>query len=218
MKNRTPLLAPVILSALLLSGCSAAAAGPSSEGNEAQSQGTQSHRAQNHGAHDGGQQQSAGVPARAAAEGPSDAAKMVCGDQPMDRLVAILNLDKAPHTVSDWADSTFTCTYHLERASPAVPGSLDISVQEARDQATALEYFDAMQALATDATPIGGLANLGFPAYETADGKAVFQKDSFVLTVDASGLPAAVGPDAVTRNALAYQLATTILACWVEHG
>lgn len=213
MKNRTPLLAPVILSALLLSGCSAAAAGPSPEGNGAQSQGTQSP-----GTHDGGHHQGAGVPARAAAEGPSDAAKMVCGDQPMDRLTAILKLDKAPHTVSDWADSTFTCTYHLDQASPAVPGSLDISVQEARDHATALEYFDAMQALATDATPIDGLANLGFPAYETADGKAVFQKDSFVLTVDASGLPAAVGPDAVTRNALAYQLATTILACWVEHG
>lgn len=213
MKNRTPLLAPVILSALLLSGCSAAAAGPSPEGNGAQSQGTQSP-----GTHDGGHHQGAGVPARAAAEGPSDAAKMVCGDQPMDRLTAILKLDKAPHTVSDWADSTFTCTYHLDQASPAVPGSLDISVQEARDQATALEYFDAMRALATDATPINGLANLGFPAYETADGKAVFQKDSFVLTVDASGLPAAVGPDAVTRNALAYQLATTILACWVEHG
>lgn len=223
MKNRPPLLAPVILSALLLSGCSAAAAGPSPEGNGAQSQGrqspaTQSPGTQRHGAHDGGHHQSAGVPARAAAEGPSDAAKMVCGDQPMDRLTAILKLDKAPHTVSDWADSTFTCTYHLDQASPAVPGSLDISVQEARDQATALEYFDAMQALATDATPIDGLANLGFPAYETADGKAVFQKDSFVLTVDASGLPAAVGPDAVTRNALAYQLATTILACWVEHG
>jgi hypothetical protein len=74
-----------------------------------------------------------------------------------------------------------------------------------------------MQALAKDAASIEGLANLGFPAYETADGSAVFQKDSFVLQVDASGLPATVGPDAVTPNALAYQLSTTILACWIEH-
>jgi hypothetical protein len=212
MNNRPPLVASIMLSAVLLTGCSAAAAGPGPN------QPSQSSTTESHGAHEGGGHHGAEAPARAAADGPSEAAKMVCGDQPMDRLMAILDLDKAPHTVNDWADSTFTCTYHLEQASPAVPGSLDISVQEARDETTALEYFDAMQALAEDATPIGGLANLGFPAYETADGKAVFQKDNFVLTVDASGLPATVGPDAVTRNALAYQLATTILACWVEHG
>jgi hypothetical protein len=38
-----------------------------------------------------------------------------------------------------------------------------------------------------------------------------------VLQVDASGLPAILGPDDITRNALAYQLSTTILACWIEH-
>lgn len=74
-----------------------------------------------------------------------------------------------------------------------------------------------MQGLAKDAEPIEGLANLGFPAYETADGSAVFQKDSFVLHVDGTNLPATLGPENITRNALAYQLSTTILACWVEH-
>ena len=136
---------------------------------------------------------------------------MVCEDQPKDRLTSILDLEQDPHTVDSWADSTFTCIYHL------VEGALEISVKEAPDEAKALTYFDAMQALAKDAAPIEGLANLGFPAYETADGSAVFQKDSFVLQVDASDLPATIGPDAITRNALAYQLSTTILACWVEH-
>lgn len=205
--NNRPLVASLMLSAILLTGCSAAAAGS----------GTVSHEAQGHGTHDAGHHHGADASTRPAA-GPSDAAKMVCGQQPMERLVAILHLDKGPHTVSDWKDSTFTCTYHLDQASPAVPGPLEISVQEARDQGKAREHFDAMQALAPDATAINGLANLGFPAYETADGKAVFQKDSFVLTVDASALPSAIGPDSVTRNALAYQLATTILGCWVEHG
>ena len=136
---------------------------------------------------------------------------MVCGDQPKDRLTSILDLEQDPHTVDSWADSTFTCIYHLDE------GALEISVKEAPDEAKALTYFDAMQALAKDAAPIEGLANLGFPAYETADGSAVFQKDSFVLQVDASGLPETLGPDGITRNALAYQLSTTILACWVEH-
>lgn len=42
-------------------------------------------------------------------------------------------------------------------------------------------------------------------------------QDNFVLHVDATGLPATLGPHSITRNTLAYQLSTTILACWVEH-
>lgn len=42
-------------------------------------------------------------------------------------------------------------------------------------------------------------------------------KDSFVLQVDASDRPATIGPDTITRNGLAYQLSTTIFACWIEH-
>lgn len=210
MKNRTPLLASLALSSLLLSGCAAAAgsvgavpAAPS----DAASPSASPSAAHSAGHHDGGIASSP----RASAEGPSEAAKMVCGDQPKARLTSILDLKQDPHTVNSWADSTFTCIYHLDE------GALVISVKEAADQATALNYFDAMQALAVDATPIEGLANLGFPAYETGDGSAVFQKDSFVLQVDASDLPGTIGPDAITRNALAYQLSTTVLACWVEH-
>jgi hypothetical protein len=209
MTHRLPLFAALALSSLLLAGCTAAgAAAPSSD--VPSSAAAQSAAPSKHGAHAGHHGGSSTSP-RAAAKGPSDAAKMVCGDQPMDRLTAILELGKDPHTVDTWADSTFTCTYHLDE------GALEISVREAPDQAAALTYFDAMQALAVDATPIEGLANLGFPAYETADGSAVFQKDSFVLQVDASGLPDTLGPEKISRNALAYQLSTTILACWVEH-
>jgi hypothetical protein len=210
MKQHTPLLASLTLSALLLSGCATAAGSvgavpaPPSNAASAASSPSAGHSG---GHHDGG----TSSPRASAAEGPSEAAKMVCGDQPMDRLTAILDLKQDPHTINDWADSTFTCTYHLNE------GDLVISVKEAKNQTTALTYFDAMQALAKDATPIEGLANLGFPAYETADGSAVFQKDNFVLQVDATGLPETLGPDTITRNALAYQLSTTVLACWIEH-
>ena len=212
MKQRKPLLASLALSALLLSGCATAAGSvtaPSVVSTPAPSSASpETGHTGSHGGHHGDKPSSPGA---TTADGPSDAALMVCGDQPKDRLTAILDLDTDPHTINDWADSTFTCTYHLAE------GDLVISVQEARDQPTALTYFDAMQALAKDATPIEGLANLGFPAYETADGSAVFQKDSFVLQVDASDLPATLGPESTTRNALAYQLSTTILACWIEH-
>ena len=192
------------MTSLLLSGCAAGAASAPPSAVPSASE------AENHGAHD---HDAGGTSAHAtpAADGPSEAALMVCGDQTKGNVTSILVLKATPHTINSWADSTFTCTYHLP------DGDLVISVQEAADQAAARSYFDAMQALAKDATPIKGLANLGFPAYETADGSAVFQKDNMILHVDASDLPAAVGPNGVTPAAFAYQLSTTILACWVEH-
>ncbi len=212
MKQHPPLLASLALSALLLTGCAAAAGSvtaPSDLSTPAPSAAsTGTGPTDSHG---GGHHSGSSSPGATKADGPSEAAKMVCGDQPMDRLTAIMDLKQDAHTINDWADSTFTCTYHLNE------GDLVISVKEAKNKATALNYFDAMQALAVDAKPIEGLANLGFPAYETADGSAVFQKDSFVLQVDATDLPETLGPDAITRNALAYQLSTTILACWIEH-
>ncbi len=217
MKNRSPLLATLTLSSLLLSGCGAAAGSPAAVTGPTSDVSSSSTSPAAPGAspgsnHAGAHHSTGSSSPRVSTDGPSEASKMVCGDQPMDRLTSILDLKQDPHTVNSWADSTFTCTYHLTE------GALKISVQEAPDQATALTYFDAMQALATkDAKPIEGLANLGFPAYETADGTAVFQKDSSVLRVDATDLPATIGPNAITRNALAYQLSTTILACWVAH-
>ncbi len=210
MKYRKPLLTSLAMSALLLSGCAASASG-SVPSNAPPTSPAASSETGHTGSHGGGHHSQGPASPDATADGPSTAALMVCGDQPMDRLTSILDLDADPHTVNDWANNTFTCTYHLAE------GPLKISVQEAADKASALKYFDAMQALAKDAKPIEGLANLGFPAYETADGSAVFQKDNSILHVDASGLPTILGPDSITRNALAYQLSTTILACWIEH-
>jgi hypothetical protein len=210
MKQHKPLLASVALSALLLSGCATAAGSvtPAPDVSTAAAPPAASPE----GSHHGGGHHSQEPPSQGTtANGPSAAALMVCGDQPKERLRSILHLGSDPHTINSWADSTFTCTYHLAE------GALVISVQEAADKASALKYFTAMQALAKGAASIEGLANLGFPAYETADGSAVFQKDSFVLKVDASNLPATLGLESITRNALAYQLSTTILACWVEH-
>lgn len=210
MKQHKPLLASLAMAALLLSGCATAAGSVTSPSDVSTAAGQPgaSPEASHHGGHHDTQSSSPGA---ATADRPSDAALMVCGNQPKERLRSILDLESNPHTIDNWADSTFTCTYHLAE------GDLVISVQEAKNKATALTYFDAMQALAKDAKPLEGLANLGFPAYETADGSAVFQKDAFVLHVDATDLPANLGPESITRNALAYQLSTTILACWIEH-
>ena len=199
MKNRkySPALLAVV--SLLLAGC-ASASGADGHG---------AHGA--HGSSHGSSSEGFSTPRATPADVPSDASLMVCGEQVMANVVSILGLQSEPHTVNSWSNSVFSCTYHLDE------GDLEITVQEAGDQASALDYFDAMQALAKDAKPIDGLASLGFPAYETPDGSAVFQKDSMILHVDASDLPAELGPERITPTAFAYQLSTTILACWTQH-
>ncbi|MHC6231826.1 hypothetical protein ACX5I6_20030 [Arthrobacter sp. MMS24-T111] len=143
------------------------------------------------------------------AGGPSAAALMVCADETRGNISRILALPTAPRTTASWAGKLYTCTYAL----PA--GSLVLSVKEAADPDTARATFQDQQRTTPAAAPIEGLANLGFPAFQTP-ASAVFTKDNFVLTVDAAALPETVGPNHVTRAAFAYQVATTVLACWSE--
>ena len=145
----------------------------------------------------------------AAAGGPSAEALMVCSKEIQDKVVTILALASTPGTTTSWADKLFTCTYALPG------GSLVLTVKEAADTDAARAYFEDRQRSTAGAAPIEGLANLGFPSFQTP-ASAVFVKDNFVLTVDAAALPSTLGPHQVTRAAFAYQVATTVLACWSE--
>lgn len=205
LRARTHTVASLALASLLLSGCAAAAGSTGPVQSAAASTATPSDTA----------------PARPAATptgdhsaiqaaAPSEASAMICAQETKDDISSILALQQAPPTVDEWADNTYTCTYHLAE------GPLVISVKESPGPAAARKYFDAVQAR-LEATPIKGLASLGFPAAQTADGSVVFLKDGSTLHVDATGLPAAVGPQNVKRTDFAYQVATTILACWKEH-
>ncbi|WP_395398529.1 hypothetical protein ACHMXB_11915 [Arthrobacter sp. UC242_113] len=202
-RNRNRALVSVVslaVASLLLSGC-AAAAGSTGRAGTASAPPPPSSRAATHSGDQHAQTQSSG---------PSEASKMVCGQETKDDISSILALEQAPHAVDEWADSTYTCTYHL------ADGLLVISVKESPAPAAARKYFDALQGK-LEAAPIKGLANLGFPAAQTPDGSVVFLKDSSTLHVNATGLPPAVGPQKVAPTDFAYQVATTILACWKEH-
>jgi len=215
LKARTHIMASFAV-ALLLSGC-AAAAGSTSPVESAAATATTApataplsevpataSAASAAATHSGDQH----TPTQAA--GPSKASQMICAQETSDDIASILALTEPPHTVDNWADATYTCTYHL------ADGPLVISVKESPGPAAARKYFDALQGK-LKAEPIRGLANLGFPAAQTPDGSVVFLKDSSTLHVNAAALPAAVGPQDVTHTDFAYQVATTILACWKEH-
>ncbi|GAB3280259.1 hypothetical protein GCM10027449_21130 [Sinomonas notoginsengisoli] len=134
---------------------------------------------------------------------------MVCSKEIQEKIVQILALPSVPGTAATWADKLYTCTYALPG------GALVLSVKEASDPGAAHAFFQDLQRNPVAATPIEGLANLGFPAFQTP-ASAVFVKDNFVLAVDADALPETLGPHQVTRAAFAYQVATTVLACWSE--
>ncbi|MET3810682.1 hypothetical protein [Arthrobacter sp. UYEF3] len=141
---------------------------------------------------------------------PSASAKMVCGDETRSNIARILSLSGPPRTTDTWADMLYTCTYAL------ASGPFVLSVKEAPNPADALVYFDALQQRTRAAQPIEGMANLGFPAFQTPDGAVSFVKDNFVLTVDATALPVNLGPHGVSPSAFAYEVATSVLACWSE--
>lgn len=206
-RNRKHLLGSLAVASLLLSGCAAAAGAP---GSASTAPASESPAAKHSGDHSAATAPST-APATESQDSPSEAAKMVCGPDTQDNVSEILQLKAAPHSVSTWADTTFTCTYHLAE------GPLVISVKESADPASARKYFDALAGKIGGTAPIKGLANLGFPAYQTDGGSVVFLKDNNTLYVDATKLPAAVGPHGATPTAFAYQVSTTILACWKEH-
>lgn len=134
---------------------------------------------------------------------------MVCGEETRANIVRILALPTPPRSTDSWADRLYTCTYAL----PA--GPLVLSVKEAADPGAGRAHFERLQRTTAQAERIAGLANLGLPAFQTP-ASSVFVKDSFVLTVDATALPATLGPHQVSRNAFTYEVATAVLACWSE--
>lgn len=142
------------------------------------------------------------------ADGPSKSAQMICGSETRTNVATLMGLTVSPPAQTKWADHIYTCTFKL------AVGPLMISVKESPDVQRARIYFDALRVRLGNTKPLTGMANLGFPAYETTTGTVVFLKDNKTLEVNASALPAPVGPEGSSPADFAYTIATDILACW----
>lgn len=139
--------------------------------------------------------------------GPSQSATMVCSAEIRNDVVKILGLQRTPSSTTSWVNHLFTCTYQLPT------GSLVLRVHESPTVPAARQYFNAQRHSLPSAKPLVGLASFGLPAFET-DRNVVFLKDAKTLEVDATGLPAHVGPNGDTRGDFAYTVATDVLVCW----
>lgn len=194
----------LLAAAFLLGGCSAPAEQPASAVSAAASPATNA---------------SPGSPAASTpatqggteATGPSEASRMICGDETKSNIALSLHLPGPPSATDSFADGLYTCTYKLPS------GTLVLTVQESASPASARSYFESLRNKLGTTTPIEGLASLGLPAYQTANGHVSFVKDSSTLFVDASKMPASNGPEKMSRSAFAFELATAILGCWNGH-
>jgi hypothetical protein len=110
LKARTRTMASLAVAALLLSGCAAAAGSTGPVESAAATATTAPATAPplaSAAAHSGDQH------ATTQAAGPSEASKMICAEETKDDIASILALTEPPHTLDNWADATYTCTYHL---------------------------------------------------------------------------------------------------------
>ncbi len=149
------------------------------------------------------------------AAGPSAAARMICAGDVVDDVTRIMDAPAEVSPTSSWQAPIFTCRFDLDA------GTLTLSVHDASDTASGMAHFQNERISSTDAAPIRGVYSLGLPAYETKAGIVSFVKDGKTLEVDATGLNGErrLGVENTkTRSEIAYAVATSVLACWTQHG
>jgi hypothetical protein len=142
------------------------------------------------------------------AEGPSDAAHLVCTDTAENEITGALGIDTTKPLVPTWKDHLYSCPYVF------ADGSLLLSVKDLASAAATTAWFDALRTAATGSTPLGGM---GDGAFQEPDGSVVVRKDDAVLVVDVTALPANVGKPVRPRAVAARTVAQTVLICWKEY-
>ena len=205
---RTSWLSAIAVAALLLTGCASPAApapeSPAPEASHTMPDGTvmtgEEHGS--HGAHGSGS---------ASAPEPSEAAGMICAGQVTGAIASMLDLEGEVEPTSTWNEPMFTCAYDIDGAP------LILSVHDTADLAVGEAHFAELQGSVDGARDIEGLLALGMPSFTTDAGIVAFLRDGKTLTVDATRLPAELASGTMTRDEVAYAVASAVLVCWVEH-
>jgi hypothetical protein len=138
---------------------------------------------------------------------PDEKTAMVCQAEAQEDIEEALGLPTTEPPTSTWHDRLFTCTYRYPG------GVMLVSVQELPDAAAATRYFDAQQAAAPGPVPFPDMGDAAFAVNNTA---TYVRRDRFVLKVDVSGLPEALGDKQTPRNHVGIAVSSVIVGCWIE--
>lgn len=208
----------VVVASLLVTGCAASAAEPaaspstSTTGAEnAEPSNTEPSHTMPDGTVMSGAEHGGHGSGHASAPEPSAAAEMICEGQVTASIASMLDLPEEVEPTSTWNAPMLTCTYDIDGAP------LTLSVHDTADLELGEAHFAELQGSVEGARDIEGLLGLGMPSFTTDAGQVAFLRDSMTLLVDATRLPAELADGTMTRDEVAYAVASAVLVCWVEH-
>ncbi len=148
---------------------------------------------------------SSAAAATTAADGPSLPAQIVCQYEAQEDIERVLGVAAAQVGPSTYANHVSSCRYRYP------DGSFDLTVRDLPDpQATDALYAE----LATQRGHVRDLRLPGATAFVATDGSVIMRKDTQVLTVDVTGLPARFGRPSVSRSDAALLITNAVLGCW----
>ena len=145
--------------------------------------------------------------------GPSSKTKMICEvEAKKDIAHSGVGFDTIEPLRPAWdkASRIYSCDYVY-----AAGAKMTLSVKQTSSAAAATAYFDS---LAERLGKTRSLFGTGEGAYTTIGGDIVVRKDSKVLLVDVSNLPARFGKPADARDSIATNVAVIIMGCWGASG
>jgi hypothetical protein len=149
--------------------------------------------------------------ARAAGR-PSTSAREICNGEIRAAVGRNLDVSHPARGRGSWnrKQLLYTCVYPLER------GRLTLTVKDLDRSGPGDAYYERLMRSLPGATPIRGVLNFGFSAFETPEGHVAFLKDDKTLLVDATGLTARDLPQQTSRQEIAYGVASSVIGCWTE--
>ncbi|MCU1429595.1 MAG: hypothetical protein JWL83_3595 [Actinomycetia bacterium] len=139
------------------------------------------------------------------AKTPSVSSKMICATEGQQEIAGSLGVKPSKPLAPKWLHKVYSCDYVYPT------GVMKLSVRELPSDAAAKQAFDR---LGTEVGRLPAGTLLGQGTYKTRNGSMVVLKDSKVLLVDVSGLPAHFGKPPLSRNEVALTVAVTVMGCW----
>ena len=145
------------------------------------------------------------APTSAPADAPSAQAEMVCQPEAqadIENLIGVVPTRVGP---IQYANHTTTCRYTYGN------GSFTLVVEDLPNDLKTTDAFDAL------ATKLGRTDSIDLPdanAFSTTDGSIVLRKDTKVMLVDVTALPATFGNPPSPRADAARLIMKAVLGCW----
>ena len=145
------------------------------------------------------------APTSAPADVPSPQAEMVCQPEAQADIQDLIGLVPTRVGPIQYANHVTTCRYAY------ADGSFTLIVQDLPNDLTTTDAFNAL------AGKLGRVDSIDLPdanAFSTTDGSIVLRKDTKVMLVDVTGLPATFGSPPSSRADAARLIMKAVLGCW----